>query len=63
MAPIVIALLAATGWILAANHKDDEHHLGLWVVSLVTCALVWKTRLHMLWMLGAGAIAGWMGWI
>ncbi len=63
MAPIVIALLAATGWILAANHKGDEHHLGLWAVSLVTCALVWKTRLHMLWMLGGGAIAGWMGWI
>lgn len=63
MAPIVIALLVATGWILAANHKDDAHHWGLWAMSLVTCVLVWKTRLHMLWMLAAGAIAGWMGWV
>nr|WP_315464218.1 chromate transporter [uncultured Rhodoferax sp.] len=63
MAPIVIALLAATGWILAANHKGDAQHLGLWAVSLLSCVLVWKTRLHMLWMLGAGAIAGGLGWI
>lgn len=63
MAPIVIALLVATGWLLAANNKGDEHHLALWAVSAVSCLLVWKTRLHLLWMLAAGAIAGWMGWI
>jgi len=63
MAPIVIALLAATGWLLAANNKSDTHHLALWAVSAVSCLLVWKTRLHLLWMLAAGAIAGWMDWI
>jgi chromate transporter len=63
MAPIVIALLVATGWILAANHKADDHHLALWAVSAVSTVLVWKTRIHLLWLLGAGAIAGWMGWI
>lgn len=63
MAPVVIALLVATGWILAANHRSDAHHVGLWLVSAVSCVLVWKTRLHLLWMLGAGALAGWMGWV
>ena len=63
MAPIVIALLVATGWILAANNKAEDHHLALWAVTAVSTLLVWKTRIHLLWLLGAGAIAGWMGWI
>nr|WP_315478189.1 chromate transporter [uncultured Rhodoferax sp.] len=63
MAPLVIALLVATGWILAANHKADTHHLALWTVTAVSTLIVWKTRIHILWLLGAGAIAGWMGWI
>lgn len=63
MAPLVIALLVATGWILAANHKADTHHLALWAVTAMSTLLVWKTKIHLLWLLGAGAIAGWMGWI
>ncbi|MDZ7892112.1 MAG: chromate transporter [Rhodoferax sp.] len=63
MAPLVIALLVATGWILAANHKADTHHLALWAVTAVSTLLVWKTKIHLLWLLGAGAIAGWVGWI
>lgn len=63
MAPLVIALLVATGWILAANHKADTHHLALWAVTAVSTLLVWKTKIHLLWLLGAGALAGWMGWI
>ncbi len=63
MAPLVIALLVATGWILAANHKADTHHLALWAVTAVSTLLVWKTRIHLLWLLGAGAVAGWRGWI
>ena len=63
MAPLVIALLVATGWILAANHKADTQHLALWAVTAVSTLIVWKTRIHILWLLGAGAIAGWMGWI
>lgn len=63
MAPIVIALLIATGWILASNYKADDHHFGLWAISAVTTVLVWKTRIHLLWLLGAGALAGALGWV
>jgi chromate transporter len=63
MAPVVIALLVATGWILAANSQADDHHLGLWAVAAATTVLVWKTRIHLLWLLGAGALAGALGWI
>lgn len=63
MAPIVIALLVATGWLLAANHKAEDHHLALWATTAVTTVVIWKTRIHILWLLGAGAVAGWVGWI
>jgi chromate transporter len=63
MAPIVIALLVATGWILAANHKADDQHLALWGVTAVSTLIVWKTRIHLLWLLAAGAVAGGLGWI
>lgn len=63
MAPIVIALLIATGWILASSHGNPLQH---WPLSLLagTCALlVWRTRLHLLWLLGAGGLLGWFGWV
>jgi chromate transporter len=63
MAPIVIALLIATGWILAASHGSFADHWRLWLVTGVATLLVWKTRLHLLWLLGAGGILGWMGWV
>jgi len=61
LAPIVVAMLIATGWILASTHPAGEWHL--WVVTLVTALLVWRTRVHMLWLLAAGALLGWFGLI
>ena len=59
LAPLVVGLLLATGWILATS-IDGWHHL---VLTAVAAVLVWKTRLHLLLMIGAGAMAGAMGWI
>jgi chromate transporter len=61
MAPIVIALLIATGWILTASHGTDLKNWPLWLVTGITALLVWQTRLHLLWLLGAGALLGWLG--
>ena len=55
MAPITIGLLLATGWILAGSTLGDP---VLALVTVATAALIWKTRLNPLWMLGAGALAG-----
>ena len=63
LAPIVIALLIATGWILASAHSDPTKDWGLWVVTAVCTLVVWRTRVHLLWLLGAGAFLGAMGWI
>ncbi len=61
MAPIVVALLLATGWILATGRNYASHDWPLWLVTGVTGLIVWRTRLHLLWLLGAGALLGWFG--
>ena len=63
MAPIVIALLVATGWILATGSKYSLGDWPIWAVAVVTTIVVWRTRVHLLWLLGAGAVLGWMGWV
>lgn len=63
LAPIVIALLIATGWILATGSNYAARNWPLWVVAIVSAIVVWRTKLHLLWLLGAGALLGWMGWL
>lgn len=63
MAPIVIALLIATGWILASANVTSLKDWPLIVLTGVTALVVWRTRLHLLWLLGAGAVLGWFSWV
>ncbi|MEI8169354.1 MAG: chromate transporter [Rhodoferax sp.] len=63
MAPVVIALLMSTGWILSASHDPSQNQGRLWLVSGVSALLVWRTRLHLLWILAAGGLLGWFGWV
>ena len=58
MAPIVVALLVATGWILATGNGYGLENWPLWAVALASTVLVWRTRIHLLWLLGAGAALG-----
>ena len=61
MAPIVVALLIATGWILALSNSGDIKSWPLWLLTALTAVIVWRTKTHLLWLLGAGALAGWFG--
>jgi chromate transporter len=61
MAPIVIALLIATGWLLTGAHDHLARDWPLWLLTGVTTVLVWRTKIHLLWMIGAGAVLGAMG--
>lgn len=63
MAPIVIALLIATGWLLTGAHDQPARDWPLWVLTAVTIVLVWRTRIHLLWLIGAGALLGALGWV
>jgi chromate transporter len=63
MAPVVVALLISTGFILATSQGYAWSHWPAWLVTAITTVIVWRTRLHLLWLLGAGAFLGAMGWI
>ena len=65
MAPIVIGLLVSTGWILASAYGNPKTDWPLWLLTAITTLLVWRTRIHLLWLLGAGAgaVLGGMGWV
>ena len=64
MAPIVIGLLVATGWILSANQTPSTASAWpMWLLTLFSTILVWRTRVHLLWLLGCGALLGGLGLI
>lgn len=61
LAPIVVALLLATGWLLIAAHDQPARDWPLWLLTAVVTLLVWRTRLHLLWLIAAGAVLGMLG--
>ena len=64
MAPVVVGLLVATGLILAnGNQRPDSPAWHLWLVAGVAGLIVWRTRIHLLWLLGAGALLGALGFV
>ncbi|GAB3360219.1 MULTISPECIES: chromate transporter [Giesbergeria] len=63
MAPIVIGFMMATAWVLGRGQGQVQADAGLWMLGLVCALLVWRTRLHLLWLLGAGALLGALGWV
>ncbi len=63
MAPLVIALLIATGWLLTGTHEHPARDWPLWALTGITTLIVWKTKTHLLVLLGLGALLGALGWV
>ena len=61
MAPIVVALLIATGWVLIAVRDVPARDWPLWLLALCATLVVWRTRIHLLWLIGTGAVLGAVG--
>jgi chromate transporter len=59
MAPLTIALLVATGWILAANTPGWTHLL----LTIGAAIAVWRTPIHLLLLIAIGALVGGLGWL
>ena len=59
MAPIVIALLIATGWILSAQMPGRMHFL----LTIGAALALWRTRIHLLWLIAVGGMVGAAGWL
>jgi chromate transporter len=61
MAPVVIAMLLSTAWLLGSASGDAARDWPLWLLAVASGLVIWRTRLHLLWMLGAGALLGALG--
>jgi chromate transporter len=59
MAPVVVGMLVSTGIILATANAQTIAHWPLWALAAVAGLVIWRTRLHLLWLLAAGAVLGW----
>lgn len=63
LAPIVVALMTATAWLIASSLGSPQQAPLGWLLAAAATLLVWRTRLHMLWLLAAGALLGALGWV
>lgn len=59
MMPVTIGLLLATGWLLLPDRSQPRALL----LSAVVALLVWRTRIALIWLVGAGALLGALGWV
>ena len=59
---IVVGVMLSTAWLVGQS-------AGIWAepklaaLAAVSLLLVWRTQVHLLWLLGAGAFAGAMRWV
>ncbi|OGA35490.1 MAG: chromate transporter [Betaproteobacteria bacterium RIFCSPLOWO2_12_FULL_62_13b] len=58
LGPIAIGLTLSSGWILA---RSSDHDWPAGALTLLTVALMLRTRLNPVWLILAGAIAGMTG--
>ena len=58
LAPTVVGLLIATGTVLATATGSSLDQWPVWLIAAVSTVIVWRTRLHILWLLGSGALIG-----
>jgi chromate transporter len=61
MAPVVVGLMVSVGIILGSANSNWTTDWPLWLLSVAAGVVIWRTRLHLLWLLGAGAALGWYG--
>ncbi len=59
MTPVTVGLLLATGWLLTPAMTDLP---GL-ALAAVVAALVWRTKVSLIWLVLAGAVLGALGWV
>jgi len=58
LSPVVISMMIAAGWLLATANTSMKHDWPLWVVAAVTAVIVYRTKVHMLYLLAMGAVLG-----
>ena len=59
MAPVIIALLLSTSLILGGLGTTSSADWPLWALAAFSGLVIWRTRIHLLWLLAIGAVLGW----
>ncbi len=59
LSPIAIGLTAAAGWMVAAGGNGEDP--AAWVVTAAAAVVVARTRINLMWLVGAGAAVGALG--
>lgn len=59
MAPVIIGLLLSTSWILGTANGNPATDWPLWLLTVAAGLIIWRTRIHILWVLALGGAAGW----
>lgn len=63
MAPLVVGLMLSSAALLASPYQGAGEHAGLWLLGVVALALLWRTRIHLVWVLLPAAALGGLGWV
>ncbi|WP_157271555.1 chromate transporter [Azohydromonas aeria] len=58
MAPLTVALLLSTGWLLS---EPAHGHLGAMALVIGSAVVAWRFRISPMWLVAAGAVAGALG--
>lgn len=58
LAPVTVGLMLSSGWVLM--HSADSDWRG-YVLTLLTVAVVLRTKVNLIWLIAAGAVAGMTG--
>jgi chromate transporter len=65
LAPVVVGAMAATAWLLGLTAEEAGTTVGsdlrapfFWALSALAAVVVWRTKVHLLFLLAAGAVAG-----
>jgi chromate transporter len=61
MSPTVIAMLIASGWLLATANTATLSDWRLWATTGVTAILIIDGRVNMFWLLAIGGTLGALG--
>jgi chromate transporter len=58
LAPLVLAMMAATGWVLLEPVRASP---AAWALAVASAAVMVRTKLNPMWLVGAGAVLGAVG--
>jgi chromate transporter len=58
LSPVVIAMMVAAGWLLATANTDSVRDWPVLLLAAVAAVFVLRTKVHMLYLLAAGAVLG-----